>query len=216
MTEKRVALMFGDPAKLPPYEAALRLASAEPVLNPENIEDIEGLVLAGGTDVNPLRYGAEPHPKTEPPDDNRDERELRLLQEALQRNIPVLAICRGMQLFNVAHGGTLIQHLEGNTHVQRGVPDAHKIAIEPASTLAAIIAQPEYPVNSRHHQAVDRIGSGLRVAARSSDGVIEALENASCQFALAVQWHPEDRCATHDGDRYLFEAFVRAITENRR
>jgi putative glutamine amidotransferase len=136
--------------------------------------------------------------------------ETRLLREALAQDLPVLAICRGMQLFNVVQGGTLIQHLPPGGAHQLQQPDgiAHSVRINPASRLASIVSETEHPVNSRHHQAVDHIGDGLIVSATAPDGVIEALEKPDATFAIAVQWHPEDRVLASPADRRLFESFV--------
>jgi putative glutamine amidotransferase len=213
-------LTFSDPRKAEPYAEALRQAGVEPLLisprEPRRLAGLQGLVLSGGTDLNPARYGREPYPGNEPPDDERDELEAGLLAEALAADIPVLAICRGMQLFNVAHGGTLIQHLD-NTAVHRvrdndpALP-AHEILVEPDSRLARILGTGPHAVNSRHHQAVERIGAGLRVSARSApDGVIEALERNDRRFALAVQWHPEDQVRRDASQRKLFEAFADSL-----
>jgi putative glutamine amidotransferase len=189
------------------YESALREVGIEPVrISPDDsrsLDSLDGLLLTGGTDVNPARYGEQRHPKTENPDDPLDELEMGLLRDALSLGLPVLAICRGMQLFNVFHGGTLLQHLESHDS-----PDAlHNIQIVPNSRLAAILGEGEHAVNSRHHQAVARVGGGLIVSARSSEGVIEALERPGHAFAVAVQWHPEDRILVSATDRKLFQAF---------
>ena len=204
----------GIPEKSAPYLAACRAAGLEPVENPEALDGIEGIVLSGGSDMNPLRYEQPPHSETQPPDDSRDEREVAAVLAAVQKRLPLLAICRGLQVMNVALGGTLHQHISG--HQQRGVPDAHSTRVESSSRLADIVCAAEYSVNSRHHQAADRIGHGLVVTARSTDGVIEAVEMPACRFALGVQWHPEDRVETHHGDRRLFDAFAAAVAENRR
>lgn len=213
-------LTFREPHKVEPYAAALRLAGIEPVLiSPDHarpLVGLHGLVLSGGTDINPARYGGVPHPEDEPPDDERDELEAGLLAQALTAGIPVLAICRGMQLFNVAHGGTLIQHLDDSAAHRVISKDpaapAHQIRVEPGSRLARIFGPGAHAVNSRHHQAVDRIGTGLRVTARSEpDGVIEALERGDQRFALAVQWHPEDQARSDATQRRLFEALGEAL-----
>lgn len=215
----RAALTFRDPRKAEPYAEALRQAGIEPVLispeKPRTLAGLQGLVLSGGTDLNPARYGETPHPGNEAPDDARDELETGVLAEALAADLPVLAICRGMQLFNVAHGGTLIQHLENSgVHVVRGndpALPAHRILVEAGTRLAAILGEGVHGVNSRHHQAVERVGAGLRVTARSTpDGVIEALERSDRRFALAVQWHPEDQVRRDAEQRKLFEAFAEA------
>lgn len=216
----KAGLTFRYPRKAEPYAEALRQAGIEPVLispeEPRLLAGLQGLLLSGGTDLNPARYGGTPHPGNETPDDALDELETGLLAEALAAGLPVLAICRGMQLFNVAHGGTLIQHLDNAAvHVVRGNDPAlpvHQILVEPGTRLAAILGNGAHAVNSRHHQAVDRIGAGLRVTARSTpDGVIEALERSDRRFALAVQWHPEDQAPRDVTQKKLFEAFAGAL-----
>jgi len=215
----KAALTFRDLHKAEPYAEALRQAGIEPVLisprEPRALAGLQGLLLSGGTDVNPARYSGRPHPGNEAPDDARDEMETALLAEALGAHLPVLAICRGMQLFNVAHGGTLIQHLDNAAaHVVRGNDPAlpvHEILIEPGTRLAAILGEGAHAVNSRHHQAVETAGAGLCVTARSApDGVIEALERSDRGFAVAVQWHPEDQARRDATQRKLFEAFAEA------
>jgi putative glutamine amidotransferase len=189
------------------YEAALREVGIEPVrispVDARPLDSLDGLLLTGGSDVNPARYGEEREAKTEDPDDPLDELEIELLRNSLSAGLPVFAICRGMQLFNVFHGGTLVQHLE--SHDSRD--GLHNIQVVPGTRLAAIIGEGEHQVNSRHHQAIARVGSGLIVSGKSSDGVIEALELPGASFAVAVQWHPEDRILVSDADRKLFQAF---------
>jgi putative glutamine amidotransferase len=201
----RVALPFGKTtpeSKKDFYRNALRNAGVEPVEDVASLDGLSGLVLAGGTDVAPELYGATRGPETQEPDVARDERESALIKEALQRDLPVLAICRGMQLLNVVMGGTLMQHIDGHRVEER---DAHTIEIERGSRLEGILGADHYVVNSRHHQVVDRVGVGLVIAAKAPDGVIEALEIPAKRFMLAVQWHPESRV---DGDdRKLFSAF---------
>jgi len=216
----KAGLTFREPRKAEPYAEALRQAGIEPVLispqEPRPLTGLRGLVLSGGTDVNPARYGGAPHAGNEPPDDERDDLETGLLNEALAAGLPVLAICRGMQLFNVAHGGTLIQHLDNSAmhRVRENDPalPVHEIVVAPDSRLAAILGPGVHAVNSRHHQAVERLGAGLRVAATSTpDGIIEALERSDRRFALAVQWHPEDQVRRDPSQKKLFEAFAEAL-----
>ncbi len=210
----RAGIAFRNASKLSPYEQALFEAGLEPLRiyldAPPEIESLGGLVLAGGTDINPARYGQQPVPETDQPDDQRDEVETRLLQEALACEIPVLAICRGMQLFNVVLGGTLIQHLpNGGPHqLKQRDAVAHTVRVAPGTRLASIMGEGDHGVNSRHHQAVDRLGHGLIVSAVSPDGIIEAIEKPGDSFALAVQWHPEDRILQSPADRKLFETFA--------
>ncbi|MBI3472676.1 MAG: gamma-glutamyl-gamma-aminobutyrate hydrolase family protein [Candidatus Solibacter usitatus] len=209
-TRPRVGVTFRYPEKVRPYVEAARNAGLEPVLilpdQPRSLDGLDGLLVTGGTDLNARLYGAEPHPANDTPDDERDTLERGLLQEALARDLPVLCICRGMQLFNVLHGGTLLQDMAG--HRAPGVAEAHRIAVEPGTRLAGILDPGPHPVNSRHHQVVDQPGAGLRVSARSEDGYIEALERPDRKFALAVQWHPEDLVERHQEAKRLFSAFA--------
>lgn len=215
---RRVAFTYGreDPNwvnKVVPYMEALQSAGLEPVLclpgSQPDLKNYAGLVLGGGADICPSRYGQAPGPETEPPEVERDEMEWQLLNAANASGLPHLAICRGLQLFNVFHGGTLQQHI-GDDHRQRGVADAHGVVVAPESKLGRIAELTEFTVNSRHHQAVDRVAAPLIVSARATDGTIEGLELASHPFAVAVQWHPEDRARTHLPDQRLFNAFARA------
>jgi putative glutamine amidotransferase len=206
----RVALPFGSRTpenKRGPYRQSLRAASIEPVETVATLAGLDGLVLAGGSDIDPGLYGAPREAETEPPDHYRDSLEIALLREALDRDLPVLAICRGLQLLNTALGGTLVQHIEG--HRDRDRQEVHAIAIAPQSRLHSILGVDEYVVNSRHHQCVDRVAGGLEVAARAPDGVVEALELPGKRFVLAVQWHPEER--TDRLDAKLFDAFRDAM-----
>ena len=211
----RAGIAFRNAGKLGPYEDALRAVGIEPVRisldAPPPIGSLDGLVLAGGADINPARYGQQPAPQTDPPDDQRDEVETRLLQDALQYGVPVLAICRGMQLFNVVHGGTLIQHLPTDSGHQSKQLEAHDVRVVAETRLASIVGEGDHTVNSRHHQAAGRVGTSLIVSAMSPDGVIEALEKPGDSFAIAVQWHPEDRILVSASDRNLFEAFAKAL-----
>jgi putative glutamine amidotransferase len=202
----RVALPFGSGTqedKRSPYRKALDAVSIQPVENVTTLAGLDGLLLAGGHDVGPALYGALPQPETDEPDRDRDSLETALLREALDRDLPILAICRGLQLLNAALGGTLVQHIEG--HRCPGQQEVHPITIASHSRLASILEVDEYIVNSRHHQSVDHVASGLIVAARAPDDVIEALELPGKRFVLAVQWHPEDRMG--GADAKLFEAF---------
>lgn len=215
---KRAALTYRFTHEVGPYADALRAVGVEPVLvdpvsSRPSFDDLEGLLLSGGTDVNPAVYGQPRDPRTEDPDDELDELEQRLLEQALARNLPVLAICRGLQVFNVAHaGGTLVQHIEGHS-VRRddlAIP-AHTVTVETGTVLSEIMGSGEHPVNSRHHQAALAIGSGLVVSARAGDGVVEAMEHPGKKFAVAVQWHPENQVYSFPEQRRLFEAFRAAL-----
>lgn len=159
------------------------------------VELLDGLVLSGGADIDPSRYGAVPHEKLGETDPGRDEFEFGLLAAARRKGIPVLGICRGCQLVNVAFGGTLRQHVEmseGSGHPNWLAPGdtiAHDVSCTPGSLIESLIGG-HRGVNSLHHQTLDRIGSGLRATAVAPDGVVEAVE-AEGEDVLAVQWHPE-------------------------
>ncbi len=215
---KRVLIPYRHPNKLKPYVEAVEAGGSEavPVSVAEfpKINGFHGLLLMGGTDVNPKLYGEAARPEVDQPDDERDEAEWRLLDEALRIDLPVLAICRGMQLLNVHAGGTLIQHLDLPKHdtefADKGTI-AHQVMVEPQSQLAEIAGATRLAVNSRHHQAVCQIGKGLRISARDSeDGTVEAIEFSDRSFVLAVQWHPEDQATRHPEQMKLFKYFVQA------
>ncbi|HTR35979.1 MAG TPA: gamma-glutamyl-gamma-aminobutyrate hydrolase family protein [Bryobacteraceae bacterium] len=215
----RAGVTFKNAARLGPYELALREAGIEVVRNPASIDSLDGLLLTGGSDVDPARYGERRVPEAGKPDPARDEMEARLLTQAGQAQLPVLAICRGLQLMNVVYGGTLIQHL-ASVEIHRRQPQgaeegkhpaAHRIRVTEGTRLAAIIGAGEHEVNSRHHQAAARLGQALVVSAVSADGVIEGLEDPRQPFAIAVQWHPEDRIRVSAADRQLFAAFAAAM-----
>lgn len=204
------------------YLQAVLDAEGVPVLLPPQPSDsgraanvtsrLDGLILAGGADVNPARYGQKPHEKTGAPRDDRDEWESSLYVAARSTGLPVLAICRGMQIVNTVHGGTLIQHLPdvvGSNLYQPapGVFGAVDIEIDEGSVLEGILGRSARDIPVYHHQAVERVGSGLVATARTSDGTLQALECPSASgFFLAVQWHPEQQT----DDRRLFEALVNA------
>lgn len=158
-------------------------------------ERLDGLIIAGGEDVDPRRYGQVPGPHTPIVDPQRDEVELAMLKSAAARGIPVLGVCRGQQLINVAYGGTLIQHLEagtGESHMGTPYPRSyrvHEVSIEPG-TVAHSLYGDSTMVNTFHHQAVDRLGEGLAISGRASDGTIESIEVLGAPI-IAVQWHPE-------------------------
>ena len=205
---KTVAITYRNEKKLGPYADALWAVGLEPVLiTPGQPEELPaGLLLAGGTDVDPAIYGQELDPRGDAPDRERDGMEQRMLRDALARDVPVLAICRGMQLFNVTHaGGTLAQHMEGH---KLGRAETHHVEVFPRTRLARILGEGIHTVNSRHHQSVANPGQTLIVSAKSPDGVIEALERPDLKFAIAVQWHPEDQFPQY---RRLFEAFRDAL-----
>ena len=217
---KRVLLVYRVADKADAYADAVRMAALEPVLcdasSPASLRGCDGLLLAGGTDVNPERYGSARHPETEDPDDERDALELALIQEAEASDLPLFGICRGLQILNVSRGGTLIQHLETVGHhvkrpLDKGEP-AHEVSIEAGTVLMSVLGKSTVAVNSRHHQAAGKLGRGLSIAARdTSDGAIEALEDPTRRFALAVQWHPENQVSSSADQFKLFAAFAEAL-----
>lgn len=212
---KRAVIAYRNEAKIAPYLEALRRAAIEPKLvtpaNPVASLQGMGLVLTGGTDIDPSLYGQPLDPRADAPDRERDALEQRLLREALSLDLPVLAICRGMQLFNITHaGGSLVQHMEGHKLPTDGT---HDVEVAPGSRLAEILGGGRQAVNSRHHQAVADVGEQLIVSAKSRDGVIEALERPDLRFAIAVQWHPEDMLSAFSQQRRLFEAFGESLEQ---
>jgi putative glutamine amidotransferase len=151
---------------------------------------LDGLVIAGGPDVEPVRYGAAPEDRTGPPDRPRDTWELALIEAALAARVPLLGICRGMQLLNVALGGTLVQHIDGHAEVP-GVFGTHPVKPVPG-TLYGDIVPGEASVPTYHHQSVDRLGRGLEASAHAADGTVEAIAFPPGEgWVLGVQWHPE-------------------------
>lgn len=174
------------------------------------IASVGGLMLTGGEDVDPSYYGAPPHPKLEETDAARDAVELALYRAARERRLPILAICRGIQLVNVAEGGTLYQDLpteHPSSVAHAGTNARHGLRVEPGSLLERVAGHPAR-VNSRHHQAVKDLGPPLRAVAWAEDGVIEGVEflDAAAGWLLGVQWHPED-----DVETGLFEGFARTV-----
>jgi putative glutamine amidotransferase len=211
------------------YVTALENAGLVPLIVPPlaNVEaaaavldSVAGLVLTGGEDVDPARYGEKRHEKVRSVNAARDATESALIEEAKARGKPVLAICRGIQMLNVALGGTLVQDIQSqcNTsiaHDEEGARDSrsHEIDIEPGSLIAKAVGAEHVTVNSFHHQSVKRVADGLRVTARSPDGIIEGLESTDEDWwVMAVQWHPEEMTDSPEPwDRGLFKAFARQL-----
>ncbi len=205
----RVGISYVLHDKLGPYVEAVRAAGLDPVpispASPRKLGDLRGLVLSGGGDVDPARYNAPPHPELKHISRKRDDLELELIREALAADLPILGICRGLQILNVACGGTLHQHIDGHRNVE------HTVRAVPGSRVAIFVGEDDYVVNSRHHQAAGRIGEGLVVTATAGE-VVEALEAPDHRFVVAVQWHPEDRIAVAGcRDLRIFRAFASAV-----
>jgi putative glutamine amidotransferase len=215
LTSARFGTWEEDAALIPAaYVRAVEAAGGRALLVPPSMEGIEetldrldGLLFSGGSDLDPELYGQEAHAETNGVVTERDRAEIALLQAALQRDMPVLAVCRGSQVLNVARGGDLVQHLpdvvgdETHKHTP-GVFADHDVDLV-SGTRAQQILGDHAPVKSHHHQGYGRLGEGLREAARAEDGTIEAVEDPSRRFALGVLWHPEA-----GEDFALFEALV--------
>jgi putative glutamine amidotransferase len=192
------------PAALIPldYVDAVERAGGRPVLIPpsekgvaETLDSLDGIVFSGGADVDPSRYGADPHPETDTPQTVRDAGEMALLEDALERDMPTLAICRGFQLLNVARGGDLLQHLpdEVGTDEHKQVPGVfmqHPVEVKDGTRLASMVGD-RSDVTSHHHQGIGRVGEGLVETAWAGDGTLEGVEDPSLRFLVGVQWHPE-------------------------
>ena len=202
------------------FEAVYNAGGIAILLPPQPVDDavahrvldgLDGLIITGGKDVDPARYGQEPHAETDEPRTDRDAWEDALLGAAIDRDIPFLAICRGMQLLNVARGGTLLQHLpdvvgSNRYNLGEGTFNDNEVHVEDGSKLAHLVGGGLLG-KSYHHQAIDGVGEGLVVSARSDDGVIQALELPDHPYGIAVQWHPEQDAAE---DARLFEGLVDA------
>ena len=211
------------------YADRIREAGGEPVAidlaewQPDGPPpEFDALVVTGGVDIDPAKYGEERSARVIEVDPARDDFELTLLRDALERDVPVLGVCRGHQLFNVAYGGSLLQHIEEREpHRSRRAADGvgidsgwHDVEVARGRRLAEIVGERSVHVNSRHHQAVtpDRVAPGLEMAATAPDGVVEALEDPSKRWAMSVQWHPE---RTEVAERFtaLWADLVRAARE---
>jgi putative glutamine amidotransferase len=205
-----------EPAAFTPlsYVRAIERAGGRPLLVPpspnaidETLSALDAIIFSGGGDLDPETYGAEPHPETDGVSPERDRAELSLLEAALARDMPVLAVCRGSQLLNVARGGDLVQHLpevvghDEHRHTPGAMAD-HEVTVKTETLLGEVLGD-RAPVKSSHHQGFGRLGEGLREAAWAEDGTIEALEDPSQRFARGVLWHPEE-----GEDFALFEALV--------
>ncbi|MDX1994965.1 MAG: gamma-glutamyl-gamma-aminobutyrate hydrolase family protein [bacterium] len=216
-----------------PNITAIEAAGGLPLLIPVGLDQdtlreiyqrLDGLLLPGGGDIDPARYGEARHPLTNYLDPLRDETEITLARWAMDDDLPVLGICRGHQLFNVALGGTLIQDIpsEVGTSLNHDTGEAnprdmrpHSVEVDPESRLARLLGTTQVEVNSLHHQAIQNPAAALCITAYAPDGVIEAAEVPDRHFALTVQWHPEDLANGDEAMRRLFTAFVEAASQPR-
>jgi putative glutamine amidotransferase len=210
------------------YVDAVRRAGGIPVLIPageplvrELLARLDGLILSGGGDLDPVHYNGQPHATIYLVDAERDRTELELVQRVAQSDLPTLGICRGAQVINVALGGTLIEHLpdevNGEVEHRRAPPGPteHPITIQPGSRLAEILGVPTLRSASWHHQAIRRPAEGLRVVAHAPDGTIEAAELTGHPWLVAVQWHPEMTAAADPTHQRIFDALVAAAKVKR-
>jgi putative glutamine amidotransferase len=231
LTTSRIPNPSGRPASgvNVPYTRAVAKAGGLPVLIPINLSmddldvlltRLDGILFTGGDDIDPQQYGAQPHPKVEGIDVERDRLELHLVQAAIQIGKPFLGICRGCQVINVALGGSLYedlteQHPGAIQHDKHGLPRdtlAHGIDINPDSLLAQILEVATTQANSLHHQGIRKLAQVLRASAFATDGLVEAFELPDHPFGVAVQWHPEE-LQEHAAMRRLFQAFVHACEQ---
>lgn len=189
-------------------------------------ERIDGLFLTGGVDVDPSQYGEDKHPKCGRTDLDRDAVEIQFVRWAMEDKKPVLAVCRGFQVLNVALGGTLFQDVgaqlpKAMKHDFFPQPDgkpprdylSHQVQISPGTRLAQYLGSEKTPVNSMHHQGIKQLGGGLAATAWAPDGLIEGIEGTNGQFVIAVQWHPEELAGSDAGMRRLFSAFIEASSQ---
>jgi putative glutamine amidotransferase len=198
------------------YMRAIEAAGGMPVVLPPlgdaaaYVDRLDGICLSGGPDLDPDAYGAgERHPELGPTEPGLDAFELELARAADERGLPLLGICRGAQALNVARGGTLNQHLPGHRQSEPAAATTHSVLVEPETHLAALLGTGLLRVNSFHHQAVDRLGGGLRAVAHAADGTVEGIEAPGTRFVIGVQWHVEGLIA-QPRHRVLFEALVAA------
>lgn len=198
-----VARGGGVPVVVPPFASDTTIR--------ELLGRVDGVVLAGGPDIHPSLYGQEPSPELGPTEPELDGSEIALVRLALERGLPMLCICRGLQALNVARGGTLIQDLPGHRQEEPGHIPVHGVRVEPDSLLAGGLGRVDTRVNSFHHQAVDELGLNLRAVGWADDGLVEGIEAVDRDWVVGVQWHAEGLLDAPDQHR-LFETFMDACS----
>jgi putative glutamine amidotransferase len=235
VTSSRSLNQFGYPqfSVSEAYTASLSNAGASPVLIPLGLPEttlqtivqrLDGILFSGGGDIDPRQYGNDPHPLVSDVDPDRDQVEIQLLHQVMKEGLPILGICRGLQIINVALGGSLYedvleQHPKAVKH--RYYPDwprdhlAHTVQVETGSQLMEILGTSTVQVNSLHHQGVNQLAPGLRASSYAPDGLIEGFELQDYPYGLAVQWHPENLQA-YAPMRELFKSFVEAAGNHKR
>lgn len=180
----------------------------------EAVERIDGLILSGGTDIDPATYGAEREDETQKSDPSRDRFEIALIREARARDLPILGICRGLQILDIAYGGSLRQHSPHSSSALAEIPgiraEVTRVELTSGSLAKAVYADRSVDVVCIHHQAIDRVGTGLVEGGRSSDGLIESLEDPAAAFVLGILWHPEQMLDRDHASIRAYEALVAA------
>jgi putative glutamine amidotransferase len=206
MKERKPRIGITQCSKISDYSESVRKAGGDPVVLDWNtmspaaaLASVDGILMTGGPDVDPAKYGEAPHTTAHVAPPERDAFELELAAQALERDTPLLAVCRGMQVLNVAAGGTLTQDIPtavpgAAAHAVNDPKNAiaHPVRIAPGSRVAALLGRTSADVNSRHHQAVNTPAPGLLVTATAPDGIVEAIEKPDAQFCVGVEWHPEN------------------------
>jgi putative glutamine amidotransferase len=222
--ERALWAAWDKPAVIVPlsYVEAVEEAGGEPVIlpsigerRPETLQILDGLIMVGGSDIKPGLYGAAPRPETTRIRDHRDSAEVNLLESALERKVPLLGVCRGMQLLNILRGGDLVQHVpkEGGDDIHkrgRGIFSTHEVEFAPGSRLAGVMGT-KASVPSHHHQAPGRLGRGLEATAWAPDDTIEGIEDPTSPFTVGVLWHPEE-----SDDRALLRCLVEEAASYRK
>jgi len=217
MKKPLIGIATDKPRRVAKYQRSVEQAGGEvealypESFSPEILDRLDGVLLTGGGDVHASEFGEENHPLVYDVDPKRDAMELLLTRKALQQSIPLLGICRGLQVMNVALGGNLIQHLDGHDDSKNGRQNiAHEVDIKEGTKLHEILGKARAGVNSFHHQAVRDLGNGLIATARSPDGIVEAIEKPDAPYFLGVQWHPEEFVDHGALFHPLFDSFVEA------